>query len=163
MGLNLEVSMKLAKSLLLGSAAGLVAVAGAQAADLPTRKAAPVEYVRICAVHGPGFFYIPGSDTCIKIGGRARFEYVNAQTYSRGVDNSSFRASGRISLDSRTQTDWGLLRAFVRVTFTRDSSNGYFGSGSGVRGGNRIAFQPAPGTITFPNFGGQDTQGNRLE
>ena len=66
--------MKLAKSLLLGSAAGLIAVAGAQAADLPTRKAAPVEYVRICAVHGPGFFYIPGTDTCIKIGGRAGFD-----------------------------------------------------------------------------------------
>jgi len=64
--------MKLVKSLLLGSAAGLVAAAGAQAADLPTRKAAPVDYVRICAVHGPGFFYIPGSDTCIRIGGRAR-------------------------------------------------------------------------------------------
>src|SRR6516225_8746745 len=91
MGLNLEVSMKLAKSLLLGSAAGLVAVAGSQAADLPTRKAAPVEYVRICAVHGPGFFYIPVSDTCIKIGGRARFEYVNAEQYGRGNGNSSFR------------------------------------------------------------------------
>jgi hypothetical protein len=48
--------MKLVKSPLLGSAAGLVAAAGAQAADLPTKKAAPVEYVRICAVHGPGFF-----------------------------------------------------------------------------------------------------------
>jgi hypothetical protein len=153
--------MKLAKSLLLGSAAGLVAVAGAQAADLPTRKAAPVDYVRVCAVHGPGFFYIPGTDTCIKIGGRARFEYVYAQYYNRGVDNSSFRALGRISVDARTATDFGLLRAFVRMDFTRDSSNGYFGSGSGVRGGNRIAFQQPPGG--FPNFSGQDTTGNRLE
>src|SRR5271169_104940 len=112
--------MKLVKSLLLGSAAGLVAAAGAQAADLPTKKAAPVDYVRICAVHGPGFFYIPGSDTCIKIGGRARFEYVNFQQYGRGSD-SSFRAAGRITVDARTQTDFGLLRAFIRVNFTRDS------------------------------------------
>src|ERR1700736_4780700 len=72
--LTLEVSMKLVKSLLLGSAAGLVAIGGAHAADLPTRKAAPVDYVRICSVYGPGFFYIPGTDTCLKIGGKAEFD-----------------------------------------------------------------------------------------
>jgi hypothetical protein len=51
--------MKLVKSLLLGSVAGLAAVAGAQAADLPVAKAAPVEYVRVCSTYGAGFFYIP--------------------------------------------------------------------------------------------------------
>ena len=59
--------MKLVKSLLLGSAAGIAAVAGAQAADLPSRKAAPVEYVRVCSAYGAGFFYIPGTDTCLRI------------------------------------------------------------------------------------------------
>ena len=39
--------MKMVKSLLLGTAAGLVAVAGAHAAQLPV-KAAPVQYVKIC-------------------------------------------------------------------------------------------------------------------
>jgi len=151
--------MKLAKSLLLGSAAGLVAVAGAQAADLPTRKAAPVDYVRICAVHGPGFFYIPGSDTCIKIGGRARFEYEYFQQYNRG-DNSSFRALGRIAVDARTATDWGLLRAFVRISFSRDSG-GYFGSGTGARIGTRIGVQTGPGG--FPSFSSQDSAGNRFQ
>src|SRR5437763_11912571 len=67
--------MKMVKSLLLGSAAGLVAVAGAQAADLPV-KAKPVEYVKICSIYGAGFFYIPGTDTCIKIGGWIRDEYA---------------------------------------------------------------------------------------
>ena len=66
--------MKMVKSLLLGSAAGLVAVAGAQAADLPV-KAKPVEYVKICSLYGAGFFYIPGTDICIKIGGWVRAEY----------------------------------------------------------------------------------------
>jgi hypothetical protein len=37
----MEVEMKMVKTLLLGTAAGLVAVAGAQAADMPV-KAAPV-------------------------------------------------------------------------------------------------------------------------
>ena len=61
--------MTLMKSILLGSAAGIVAVAGAQAADLPTKKAAPAEYVKICNVGGMAGFVIPGSDTCLKIGG----------------------------------------------------------------------------------------------
>ena len=61
--------MKVAKSLLLGTAAVLATVAGAQAADLPTRKAAPVQYVKICDAYGAGFFYIPGTDTCLRVGG----------------------------------------------------------------------------------------------
>ncbi len=63
--------MKMVKSLLLGTAAGVVAIAGAQAADLPV-KAKPVQYVKICSLYGAGFYYIPGTDTCIKIGGWAR-------------------------------------------------------------------------------------------
>src|SRR5215218_7653782 len=80
--------MKLAKSLLLGSVAGLTAIAGAQAADLPARKAAPVEYVKVCDAYGAGFFYIPGTDTCIKVGGRVRADFAmsNRQTlYSAGT------------------------------------------------------------------------------
>ncbi|MGB7973813.1 MAG: porin, partial [Roseiarcus sp.] len=66
--------MTLIKSLLLGSAAGIVAVATAQAADLPTRKAAPVEYVRVCNVGGITGWTLPGSDTCVKFSG-----YITAQ------------------------------------------------------------------------------------
>ena len=66
--------MKMVKSLLLGSAAGVVAVAGAQAADLPV-KAKPVQYVKICTLYGDGFYYIPGSDTCIRFNGYIRADY----------------------------------------------------------------------------------------
>ena len=67
--------MKLTKTLLLGSAATLVVVAAAQAADLPTKKGAPAaEYVKVCKVGDIAGFVIPGSDTCLKISG-----YVNAQ------------------------------------------------------------------------------------
>ena len=66
--------MKMVKSLLLGSAAGMVAVAGAQAADLPV-KAKPVQYVKICTLYGDGFYYIPGSDTCIRFSGYIRADY----------------------------------------------------------------------------------------
>ena len=69
--------MKMVKSLLLGSAAGLAAMTGAQAADLPV-KAKPVEYVKICSLYGAGFYYIPGTDTCIRIGGHIRVGSVDS-------------------------------------------------------------------------------------
>ena len=82
--------MKMVKSLLLGSAAGLVAVAGAQAADLPV-KAKPVQYVKICSLYGVGFYYIPGTDMCIKIGGWVRAEYGYGQNgnFAWGWANSN--------------------------------------------------------------------------
>ncbi|MGB7257197.1 MAG: porin, partial [Pseudolabrys sp.] len=30
------------------------------------RSAKPVQYVKICSLYGAGFYYIPGTDTCIK-------------------------------------------------------------------------------------------------
>jgi hypothetical protein len=77
--------MSLIKSILLGSAAGIVAVAGAQAADLPTKKAAPVaQYVKICNVGGITGWTLPGSDTCLKISG-----YMTAQ-YTGGNLNTQY-------------------------------------------------------------------------
>ena len=126
--------MKLVKSLLLGSAAGLAAVAGAQAADLPSKKAAPVEYVRVCSAHGAGFFYIPGSDTCIKLGGRARFEYQYQQQFNRSNSFTGMRALGRVEIDARNSTEWGLLRAYTRIDIARRTGNIH--SGSGLRQGS---------------------------
>src|SRR3979490_3326679 len=70
----MEVEMKMVRSLLLGTAAGFVAVAGAQAADMPV-KAKPVEYVKICSLYGDGFYYIPGTETCVRIGASAQADY----------------------------------------------------------------------------------------
>jgi hypothetical protein len=126
--------MKMVKSLLLGSAAGLVAVAGAQAADLPV-KAKAVEYVKICTLYGEGFYYIPGSDTCIKLGGYVRGDYgwnvTGARTphYSgtggaqdRTVSQYSTRHRANIQMDTRTQTAYGTLRTFTSLHF--DNENG---------------------------------------
>lgn len=63
--------MKVIKSAVLGTAAGFVALTGAHAADLPV-KAKAVEYVKVCSLYGAGFYYIPGTDTCIRIGGAIR-------------------------------------------------------------------------------------------
>jgi hypothetical protein len=139
--------MKLVKSLLLGSAAGLCAVAGAQAADLPMRKSAPVEYVRVCTAYGAGFFYIPGTDTCIRVGGRARFEYQYSSANAKNASTSGFRGLGRLNMDARTQTPYGTLRAFVRFEIA-SRTGGYLTSGSQQRQANAF------------NATGQDQFGN---
>jgi hypothetical protein len=124
--------MKMVKSLLLGSAAGLVAVAGAQAADLPV-KAKPVEYVKVCSLYGAGFFYIPGTDTCIKLGGAVRVQSewnAGAGGIPVGIGSSTEAAQGALtrsatndtnwrtrlyfSVDARQQTEYGTLRSFFR-------------------------------------------------
>ncbi len=63
------------KSLLLGSAAALVAVTGARAADaVVVAEPEPVEYVRVCDVYGAGFYYMPGTETCLKVSGYMRYD-----------------------------------------------------------------------------------------
>src|SRR5271154_5898829 len=86
--------MTLMKSLLLGSAAGIVGIASAQAADLPTRKGAPAaEYVRICSITVNGTpvvgWMLPGSDTCFKLSG-----YLTAQIEGGNIQNGQTLAYG---------------------------------------------------------------------
>ncbi|WP_157733022.1 porin [Bosea sp. AS-1] len=119
--IQLEVLMKSFVSALGMATAALAVATSAGAADLPSRKSAPVEYVRVCTAYGAGFFYIPGTDTCLRIGGRVRAEYMFDQPYSRNVDASGFRARGRLNIDTRTATAYGTLRAFIRYDINRDS------------------------------------------
>src|SRR5215475_15779701 len=121
----MEVRMKM-KDLLLGSAAALVAVSGTQAADLPV-KAKPVEYVRICSLYGEGFYYVPGTDVCLRVGGYVRADWgwnvsngAFAPTYTgarAAMDRSSIpyvsRARAEPNFDSRTQTAYGTLRTYM--------------------------------------------------
>jgi hypothetical protein len=83
--------MKL-KTLLLGSAAAFSVVSGAQAADLYVAE--PVDYVKVCDAFGVGYWYIPGTDTCIKIGGYVRFD-INLHDNSTVVEAAptSWRSS----------------------------------------------------------------------
>src|SRR6516225_5996877 len=139
----MEVEMKMVKSLLLGTAAGFVAVAGAQAADYPV-KAAAVQYVKICNLYGDGFYYLPGTNICVKIGGYARAEMtylegafptngpfqggnfnsvttVISNTGSNALNNRydgqdwTFVSRAYISMDTREQTEYGVLRSYVNI------------------------------------------------
>src|SRR5262245_8510345 len=123
--------MSVLKNLFLGSAAGFAAVASAQAADLPV-KAKPILYVKICTLYGDGFYYIPGTNTCLKLGGyvRVQAEYnaggggvpdgTLSQTtqalYNRVQTNDvDYRVRGALSLDVRDQTEFGTLRSYFRI------------------------------------------------
>src|ERR1700756_1062602 len=97
--------MTIVKGLLLGTAASLAVVAGAQAADLPV-KAAPVEYVKVCSLYGAGFFYIPGTDTCLKVGGYLRADHVYGMANAGGYYMSSPAAQ-----ETRTSGDMYSFRA----------------------------------------------------
>ena len=94
--------MKMVKSLILGSAAGLIAMSGAQAADLPV-KAKAVEYVRICSLYGAGFYYIPGTDTCIKLGGYLRVDIaVNTNSDFSGAYTAPAAAARTVTATTIT-------------------------------------------------------------
>jgi hypothetical protein len=122
--------MNITKSLMLGTAAGFVALTGAQAADLPV-KAKAVEYVKVCSLYGAGFYYIPGTDTCIRIGGAIRLDVAfNGGTYdtafwqggaasTNGYNRNYFADRERFNLnvDTRTATEYGVLRTYANLQF----------------------------------------------
>src|SRR6202011_2626611 len=160
--------MKMVKSLVLGSAAGLIAMSGAQAADLPV-KAKAVEYVRICSLYGAGFFYIPGTDTCIKLGGYLRVEtafnttslYGGAYSASQGAQNRlsnyyTSRSREDFNIDTRTATEYGVVRTFFDATFSwTDGTYSATGTGSTIydqiRAGSSAS---APGNATAGGVAG---------
>lgn len=124
---------------LTAGAAGFATVSAASAADLPVSEGAPVEYVRVCSTHGEGFFYVPGTDTCIRLGGRLRADYVyirpkgatvtrtddagNATVWRDGRyrDATGIKAQARFTVDVRTPTDYGTLRAFLRYEIEKNT------------------------------------------
>lgn len=105
--------------ILLASAAGLVAVSGANAADLGAKKPTAVEYVRTCPTYGAGFFVVPGTTSCLKLIGRIRADYFVNNPTRRTSNNNRFRVRGYIGFDHRTATEYGLLRTYMRAYFMR--------------------------------------------
>ena len=103
------------KSLLLGSAAALAAVSGAQAADaIVAAQPEPMEYVRVCDAFGAGFFYIPGSETCLKIDGYVRFQTNFGRNASGTSDWNSF-TRGQVNFDARSDSELGTLRGYIAL------------------------------------------------
>ncbi|MBB4405318.1 MULTISPECIES: porin [Agrobacterium] len=116
------------KSLLIGSAAALAAVSGAHAADaIVAAEPEPLEYVRVCDAFGTGFFYIPGTETCLKFQGYVRFQTDFGRDKSGTSDWDSFTRA-QFEVDTRTDTELGALRGFIG--FRGNADNGSASSSS---------------------------------
>ena len=110
------------KSIMLGAAAVATAATTATAADLPVAPE-PVDYVQICDAYGDRFFYIPGTDICLRVRGRARTTIStenlsddNANGFNdRQSDGYQWRTEGFIYLDARNETEFGTLRTFIEL------------------------------------------------
>ncbi|MEZ2219060.1 porin [Rhizobium sp. RCC_161_2] len=100
------------KSLLISSAASLAAVSGAHAADaIVAAEPEPLEYVRICDAYGTGYFFIPGTETCLKIGGMVRTEGQWYDAYNpKHRTGTLWHTRAELSLDTATDTEYGPLK-----------------------------------------------------
>ncbi|MCR9139066.1 MAG: porin [Alphaproteobacteria bacterium] len=118
------------KSLLLGSAAAMVAVSGASAADaIIAAEPEPVEYVRVCDAFGSGYFYIPGTETCLRISGNVRFrlgfEETIAADAANGVlarDSYDTATRARVQVSAKSDTEWGELHSYIRLQAENSST-----------------------------------------
>jgi hypothetical protein len=134
------------KSLLLGSAAALIAVSGARAADaVVVAEPEPMDYVRICDTYGTGYYYIPGTETCLKIGGFVQYD-IHASSGRMGTnyglgedldgdgesDTWGKRARARITMDARSETELGTLRGFFQLNFNYTTNGTPAGTPAGT-------------------------------
>jgi len=130
------------KGLLLGSAAALVAVSGARAADaVVIAEPEPMEYVRVCDTYGVGFYYIPGTETCLKVSGYMRYDigvgvvgFLDAYDKEGEGFNDTYYKRARFALrvDSRAETELGTLRTYAQINFNYDVVDEFEGEEDGV-------------------------------
>ncbi|WP_292386210.1 porin [Mesorhizobium sp.] len=150
------------KSLLLGSAAALIAVSGARAADAVTvAEPEPAEYVKICDVYGSGYFYIPGTETCLRIGGYVRydiglgdvgsFDGARSLDVRNGGDQGTWYKNTRFTLKTWTgqETELGTLKTYTETRINFGNSNGY---GDSVTAGGQPIGNPAGNKGITLNF-----------
>jgi hypothetical protein len=155
------------KSLLLGSAAALVAVSGARAADaVVVAEPEPAEYVRICDVYGAGYFYIPGTETCLRIGGYIRYDigigdvgaFTGAESgdHEDGSVNDTYRKRARFTFRTWTgqETELGTLKTYTETRFNFNNANAHseFTGDYTVDGDPIFSLNPAGNSGASLNF-----------
>ncbi|RCL03149.1 MAG: porin [Candidatus Tokpelaia sp. JSC189] len=117
------------KSLLFGSTAALFTISDARAANsIVLAESKPVEYVRVCDAYGTGYFYIPGTETCMRISGNVHSDIKggnNVGTRQAGNRNRNTYAWGsQAVLRSHTasEIELGTVLTFVELRSQWDSS-----------------------------------------
>ena len=116
------------KTILLGSVAALAAVSGAHAADaIVAAEPEPVEYVRVCDAYGTGYFYIPGTETCLKIEGYIRFQLnagqnVGASTTNPNDSDWDAVTRGQVTFQTKNDTEYGTLTGVITLRVNADNA-----------------------------------------
>lgn len=101
------------KSLLIGSAAAIVAASSAQAADaIVAADPEPVEYVQVCDTYGDGYFYIPGGETCLKFSGYVQFQSV----IDDDADDAEHTYEARLQIEAKNDSEIGTIASTIRLT-----------------------------------------------
>lgn len=128
------------KTILFCSVASVLIATGANAADsviIPEPEA--VDYVRVCDAYGTGYFYIPGTETCLRIHGHVRYEATAGDdVYSRGFESRDDKlfenlntkrdswdklARFALRLSTATETEYGALTSFTEMRFQWKNGN----------------------------------------
>lgn len=112
------MKIKVIMSALLATAASMTV---AHASDSVVAEPEPVEYVRVCDAYGEGYFYIPGTQTCMRIGG---FVYgqvkggddVNTRSRAgRNPKTYNTEARAQIYFATSSETEFGTLKTHVET------------------------------------------------
>jgi len=123
------------KTLFLGSVAALIATSTAHAADAVVSEPEAVEYVRVCDAYGAGYFYIPGTETCLRIHGYVRYDVTGGDNvYARTADDLKRNTWGNLAratlrASTASETELGTLTTFTELRFDWD------GDGNGEKNG----------------------------
>jgi hypothetical protein len=108
----------------LGPALTLVALLAAdiaRAGELPAGKARAPRMLGACTIEdADGYWQIPGTNSCLAVGGEVEVDAVIAGPVPQIAPGYQTTVIPRIALDSITETDYGLLRAFARMAFTEN-------------------------------------------
>ncbi|RJT26516.1 porin [Mesorhizobium waimense] len=131
------------RSLLLGSTAALIALSDARAVDaVAVAEPESTEYIKVCDVYGSGYFYIPGTETCLRIGGDVLYDiglghvgsYDGARTSDlrTGEDQGTWRNNARLTFKTWTgqETELGTLKTYTETRMGFGNRNAYSGTDS---------------------------------
>ncbi|MFZ1815280.1 MAG: porin [Rhizobiaceae bacterium] len=148
------------RSFLLASAAVLVSVGGAKAADAIVVEPEPVEYVRVCDAYGAGWWYIPGTETCLKIDGDVRVEYLSVHYHDDWFDTAEgvgsetsthdARYRGRFNIRANNETEYGTLSS--RIRFYGETSGAHTDTLSSAEGPGSAAVYLDWAVISLAGF-----------
>ncbi|WP_375678647.1 MULTISPECIES: porin [unclassified Bartonella] len=111
------------KSLFLSSTAAFLAISGAHAASTVIAEPEPVEYIRVCDAYGKGYFYIPGTETCMRLSGNVRTDFIGGDNIDATTETElrdkrkTYGAASRLTLvfQAASETEMGTLRSYARI------------------------------------------------